>query len=55
MTKKLSGQSNNHYSDSSGNYSTKTCSALNSSKNLINFLKEFNKFFLSKINTTKIS
>ena len=33
-------QSNNHYSGSSNSYSTNTCSTLNPSKNLSNFLNE---------------
>ena len=45
MTIKLLGQSKNHYSDSSGNHSTKTHSALKPSKHLINFFNEFNNFF----------
>ena len=37
-------QSNNHYSDTSESYSTKTCSALETPKNLSNHFNKFNNF-----------
>ena len=42
-------QSSNHYSASSDNNSTETCSTLETPKNLSNLLNEFNNFSSQKI------
>ena len=48
-------KSNNHYSGSSGSFSSNTCSTLKPPKKLSNFVKEFNNFLFSKIKTLKMS
>ena len=54
MPYKTLSQSNNHYSDNSGSYFTKTYSTLKPPKNLSNLFNEFINFLLSKIKTLKI-